>query len=182
MSFFMLLKCSLNSLSILVTIALNSVPGSLLAYISFNTFFLETSPILSLGTYFFAFLFWLPPYFCFYVLGRAAMSPGLGRVALYSRCPIGSGVTAFLVIWAECSRCSPCGLCVLSCCSWALIAVGTSVGGIDAQADQLWVPATTTEELVLCRGWPYRAGLPSVGLWYPLSPPLVCVSQGVFAL
>ena len=70
------------------------------------------------------------------------------------------------------------GLCTPSCCSWALIAVGTSVREIYPQADQLQGLAATTMEDQLCRGLPHRAGFTSIRLWFPLSATLECVACG----
>ena len=77
------------------------------------------SPVFSSDT--FVSLFWLS--FCvpFYVLGRCAMPPSLGWLALYICCPVGSHCAVPLVTWA---RSIPCVGCVPSSCSWALIAVG----------------------------------------------------------
>ena len=66
-----------------------------------------------------------------------------------------------------------CGLGALFCYSRALIAVGFT--GRDMPSG--WPAATILEEL-LCRSWPYRAGLASVGLWCSPSPPLGCVICG----
>ena len=93
-SFFILLKFSLSSLSTFITIVFNSVSGILLASIHL-VLFLEMSPILSFWTCFFVSPFWLLLCVCFYVLGRAATSPRLGRVALRSRHSVGfSGIVS----------------------------------------------------------------------------------------
>ena len=61
----------------------------------FLVLFLELCSVLSFGTCFFVFPFWLPTCVSFYVLNRAAMSSGLSRVALCSRCAIGPSGTVF---------------------------------------------------------------------------------------
>ena len=78
--FFMLLSL-LSSLSILKTSVLNSVSIRLLASMLFRVFFLTFCSVLSFGTCFLVSSFWQPPSVCFYVLGRVATSPGLGRMA-----------------------------------------------------------------------------------------------------
>ena len=57
-----------------------------------------------MGTCFIVSLFWLPHCVCFCVLARSAMSPSLGRVALYSRCLVRPSSAASLTTWAGCSR------------------------------------------------------------------------------
>lgn len=49
---------------------------------------------------------------CFYVLGRSAISPNLGRVALCSSCPLSPVSAVSLITWAGCSRIVPCVICV----------------------------------------------------------------------
>ena len=71
-----------------------------------------------------------------------------------------------------------CGLYSPSCCSWALIAVGTSMGGIDPQAYQLQGLAATTVEDLLCWCPAHRVGRTSAGPWCLLSVPLECVTCG----
>lgn len=87
------------------------------------------------------------------MLGRSAMSPNLGSVALCRRCPVGLSGVVSLVTWASAPLC---GLCVSSC-SCALIAFGTLVGEVDPQADWLWVLAITSRQSV-CGGWPSHSG------------------------
>ena len=104
----MLFNFSLISLSIFITIVLNSVSGIMLTPFHL-ALFLEISLILSFGTCLFVSSFLLFPV-C--VLGRTTVSPGLGRVDLYSRCPIGPSGTALSVTQADCSRCASCLGCV----------------------------------------------------------------------
>ena len=66
----------------------------------------------------------------------------------------------------------------MSCCSLALIAICTSLGRIDPQANQLQGPALATGKDLLCWGWTHGAGLASVGLWCLPGLPLDCVSCG----
>ena len=122
----MLLKFTLSSLSILIISVLNAASSSLLVSILFSSFsgvlffHLAHVCLLSLATY-----------VCFHALGRAAMSPRLCRVDQYSRCPAGSRGTASLIIQVGYLRCAPLwGPCPPSSCSWAMIAVGTSMGRI----------------------------------------------------
>ena len=116
----------LSSLSIFITNVLNSAFSGLLVSILFS-FFSGVLSVLSFEIGFFVSSFWQPTY----ILDRAAMSPGLGRVAFFSRCTVGSSGTASLFTWAGHSRCASLGgLSTPSCYSWALIAVGTSMGGI----------------------------------------------------
>ena len=58
---------------------------------------LEFCSFPSFEPHFFVSSFWQAPCVCFYVLGRAAMSPGLGRVALCSWCPVGPRGAGFPV-------------------------------------------------------------------------------------
>ena len=105
---------------------LNFVSSRLLVSILFSSF--SGVFVLSFGTCFFVSSFCLSTYVCFYLLGRTAMSLGLGRVPLCSRCPVGSSGIAYLIIQSRCFRCaSP---CAPSSCSWNLIAIGTSMVGI----------------------------------------------------
>ena len=78
-------------MSVLITIVLNPVPDKLSPF--HLALFLEISPVLSSGICFFFSSFWLLPCVCFYVLGKVATLPRLGRVALYSRCPVGPSGT-----------------------------------------------------------------------------------------
>ena len=77
--FFMLLRSSLNALSTPITSVLNSASDR--SIISICSFFLEFWSVFLFGPCFFVFSFWQPPCVCFYVLDRAAMTPGLGIVA-----------------------------------------------------------------------------------------------------
>ena len=82
--FFMLLRFSLNSLSSLITVVLNSA-SSRLSLFFLSPFclvlFLEFCSVLSLGPCFFFSSFWQPPCVCFYVLGTAALTPCLSSMA-----------------------------------------------------------------------------------------------------
>ena len=114
--------------------------------------FLEFCSVISLGTRFFISSFWLPPCVYFYVLGIAALSPGLGIVALRSRCPVGPVVQPPHSPELGIQMCLPLrGLCAPSCYSWALIATGTSMVGIYPKANRLWELAATTVE-ICCAG------------------------------
>ena len=104
----------------------------------------------------------------------------LGRVVLCSRCPMRLSSTASLITQAGHSRCTlpltpiVWAVCT-SCCSWALIVAGTSVGGTYPQANQLWGLAVTTVKNQLCKGPPHRAGLNFCGALVPdESDPWVC--------
>ena len=116
---------TLSSLINHITSILNYVSGRLLASILFSSF----SGILSysfIWTCFFVCTFRLPPCVCFYVLDRAAMSPGFGRVILYSRCSMGPSCALSVATSAGYFRdILFCALFVPSCCSWALITIGT---------------------------------------------------------
>ena len=127
------------------------------------------------------------------------MSPSLGR------CPYVVGVlcsfsgTFSRTSWIRCSKNVLWGLCVPSCCSWALIAFVTSVGMIDPQARRLWGLSMTTVYDLLCGHWPHILGLPQwlmvpdkATLWVChsranwvvlccfLKPANGCVGSGVF--
>lgn len=115
----------LSSLNILIIIVLNSVSFSLLASFSFNSCSFTWYLFLCL-------LLWLLPYVCFYVLSGAAKSSRLG--SRYSVGPSGSSPKWSIPGIPN----PPCGLCTPSCYSWALAAVGTSMGGIYPQAEWLW--------------------------------------------
>ena len=79
-TFFMLLRSSsLSSLSNPITSVLNSASDRLLISISL-AFFLKSCSVLSFGPCFFVSSFWQPPCFCFYVLGRAALTLCLGSM------------------------------------------------------------------------------------------------------
>ena len=78
--FFMVLKYSVISLSILITSVLNSVSNRLLISILFSSFSGFWSA-LSFGPYFFVSSFWQSACVCFYVLGRAALTPCLSSMA-----------------------------------------------------------------------------------------------------
>ena len=93
-----MLKISLNSstfplssLSILIARGLNSTSCRLLVSTLFNLFleFCFAEQIETFWTCFFTFSFCLHPCVCFYILGRAATSLSFGRVASWSRCPMG---------------------------------------------------------------------------------------------
>lgn len=65
---------------------------------------------------------------CFYVLGISAMSPGLEKVDLQSRCPVGPSGT---IPPGHLSQVL-CGylLCGPSCCCWAMTSAGPLWGGL----------------------------------------------------
>ena len=76
---------------------------------------------------------WFPHFGClpvyFYVLGRFGLSPvfaGLPYVVGAVWGPVAQSARSPEPCVQECPLC---GLCVLSCCSWALIAVGMSING-----------------------------------------------------
>ena len=74
----------LSSLNILITMVLNSVFHKLLAFILFIVFLWEFLLFFHLGNVF------LSSHFCcLSILFLCIRSPGLGRVALCSRCPMG---------------------------------------------------------------------------------------------
>nr|KAF6485448.1 hypothetical protein HJG63_010646 [Rousettus aegyptiacus] len=110
--------------------------GRSLVSILFSSF-LEFSPVLSFGTCFFVSSFWLPPCICFYVLGKIFKTPGLNRMVLcIIRCPVGpSGTVDPGHLIQVLKVCSLYGLFILSCCSSAFVAICTTVGVIDPQAD-----------------------------------------------
>ena len=97
---------SLSLLSILITSVWNSTSSKLLVCILFS-YFLEFCSVLSLGTCFFVSSFQHPPRVAFYLLGTAAMSPGLRRVTLCTRCPVRSSGTVFPIPQTGSSRCIP---------------------------------------------------------------------------
>ena len=74
--FFMLMKYQLSSLSIyIITSVLNCASNRLLISILFSSFF-----VVLLGSFIWAIFlcsFWQPPCVCFYILGRAALTPVL---------------------------------------------------------------------------------------------------------
>ena len=78
--FFMLLRSSLSSLSILISSVSNSVSDTLFISILFSIF-LEFWSVASSGPCFFVSSFWQPPCVCSYVLGRVAMTSCLSRVS-----------------------------------------------------------------------------------------------------
>ena len=119
--------------------------------------------MMHLGVGLFLFILWV---FFFNVLGTSAMSPSLGSMAWDSvAVPLLGNLNWVL------QGCPLCGLCVPCCCSWDLIAVGTSVYGTNSQAGWLWGLAITTDNEQLGRIWAYRAGITSAGLWCLVSPP-----------
>ena len=101
--------------------------------------FLELFSVLSFGTCLFVSTFWQPPCVCFPALGKAVMSPGLSRVNLRSRCPVGpnGSVSPGHLSWVL-QVCPLYGLCMPSCCSCFLVAICMSVGRTDSQASLLW--------------------------------------------
>ena len=105
------------------------------------------------------------------MLGRAATCPGLGRVALYSRCLVGPSGAVSPATRAGRSRYAP---------LWAVCTVPlllASLGRIDPQASQLQGPTTPTVTSCL-QALMLRSRLVSVGLWCSLSVPLECVARG----
>lgn len=78
----------LSSLSTFITSVWNSAPSRLLVSISFSVF-LESCLSFHLGRFLVS-SFRQPPRVCVCVLDGAATPPGHGRVALCSRCPVGS--------------------------------------------------------------------------------------------
>ena len=111
--FFMLLRFSLSSLSILITSVLNTACSRLLVSILVSSFS---------GVLFYFFIwamvfgllilaaslcvegFFVCCFVFFYVSGRDTMCPRLGRVDQCSRCSIGSGAIASPISQAMCSR------------------------------------------------------------------------------
>ena len=69
-----------------------------------------------------------------YGLGRTAMSPTLGRVALCGRCPVEPSGAPYSVTQMGHSRCTPMWAMCMFCCSWGLIAAGTSMRWIYSKA------------------------------------------------
>ena len=108
----MLPRSSLSSLSILTNNVLNTASNRFLISISFSFFSWSFDLFFSFGPCCLVSSFWQPPCVCFYVLGGAAMSPGLCRVALCSRCLTGLSGAVYLVNWSRCSRCVPYVSCV----------------------------------------------------------------------
>ena len=153
-----------SSLSTLITIVLNTASGRLLTSILFSSFSwnLPYSFIWDM----FLCLFILTASLCLFLSIISAMSHSLGRVALCSRCPVGLQV------------CLMCRLYVPSCCSWALIAVGTSVSGIDPQADWLLGLSMTIANGLLFRVWLHRVEFALPGLLCLLCPPFGSVICG----
>ena len=98
----------LSLLSILINIVLNSISYRLLVSISFSSF----------GGGRFLLYFYLDHVslslhsgclsMCFCLLGRSAMSPGLGVMASCSRCLLGLSIVVSLITWTRCSRNVPC--------------------------------------------------------------------------
>ena len=97
----------LSSLSILITSVLNSASGRLLVSTLLSSFS-EFCSVLSFGPCFLVSSFWQPPCVCFYILGRATISPSLGGVALSSRYSAGPSGTVSPITRAGCSTCAPC--------------------------------------------------------------------------
>ena len=87
--------------------------------------FLKNPTILSFGAFFFVSLFLATSLFCFYVLGR---------VAIYSRCPVGPSGTVSLLTGAGCSTCV-----LYVSCMWppAVVEAQLLFVGIDPQVDGL---------------------------------------------
>ena len=109
----------LSSLRILITSLLKAASGKLLVSTLLSSF-LEFCSVLSLGTCLFVSSLYPPPCVCFYVLGRGAISPMVGRVAFCSRYSVGPSGIASLITQAEHLRYVPpphhVG-CTASCCS-----------------------------------------------------------------
>ena len=170
MSFSMLLKFLLSSLSILIIIVLNSICGRLLASISLSSFSENFFSYFIWGMFFIS-LFWLPLCICFCVLGTSAMSPSLGRVALCNSCPVAPSKTDSLISRARWPRSV---FCVSYVCSpgvepWLLLAhpawlAMTTGYNPSVQAAVLWLT-------------PWRGILPSRVWCLPISP-LVCATCG----
>ena len=131
--------------------------------------FLEISPIISFWTCFFISLFRLTFCVCFYVLGRTAMTPSLGMMALCSRCPVGPHGEISFITCAGCSiqrikEWPLCGLCGSSCYNWVLIAIGLFLCGVNPQAGWLWASVPITVYELLCMCWLQVWSSPQEGL------------------
>ena len=135
----------LSLLSIFIASILSSASGRLLVSI-FCSFFSGILFCCFIWEIFLWLLILAASLYLFCVLDRAAMSVGLDRVAWCSRCPVGSSGTASAFTLA-------------GHCSWVLITVGMSMGGIYPHADWLQGLSLTTVEDQLFRGSPHGAGL-----------------------
>ena len=125
-----LLKFSLSSLSTLITILLNFICSKLPPF--HLGLFLETSPILSFGVYFFVYSFWLLLCVCFYVLGKSAMTPSFGSMAICIMCLMGwqnelKGTLGMSLVRLH-------GFC---CCDYVLISIVLFVHEVDPQSHWL---------------------------------------------
>ena len=111
------------------------------------------------------------PRVCFCVLGRSAISPSLGMVALRTGCLWGAvaqspwspalgapGMFFVWVVWALLLY-------------WVLITVGSSMGGVDPQTGLLWGLTLT----ILSVGWlPSQSRIHSSRVWCLLRSPFGC--------
>ena len=163
-----LLKTSLRSsilllslLSILITSVLNPASGKLSPFCLVLS--LEFYCVLLFETSFVS-SFWLPPYVCFCVLGRAAMSPGCIKWLYIVRVLWGPVAKSPWSLSQVLQVCPMYRLWVPFCYSWALISVGRSVGGgIYSQENWLQVLAMSTVMVLLCRSWHHGAGVSLLG-------------------
>ena len=138
-----------------MTITLNTLSGSLLISISFNLF-LRVCLVLSFGTYSFVSSFCLTFCVCFYMLHRSATSPGLERVALCRRYPVGPSSMVSLGYQGQMlQECPLCGLHVSSCCGSAALAEGVLVCKAGPHCGWLQGPVATVVGALVCGADPW---------------------------
>ena len=150
----------------------------LLGYLSLFclVLFLEFCSVLSFGTCFFASSFWQPP--CLFLCIRLSCYVSrLGKVALHSRCPVGSSGKGSLITQAGHPRfrlCPHMGCVHPSVEPWLMLAhhVRFTPKSISCK-DWLQPPTNLNDQL--CRGLSHRAGLTLGGaLVLAESTPWVC--------
>ena len=105
---------SVCSLSILITTSvLNSASDRLAISISFSSFFLGFCSVLSFGPYFFASSIWQPPCICFYVVGRAALTPCFSSMTYVAKAPVNYVRQSLRELpgWGNLLHCCPSSCC-----------------------------------------------------------------------
>ena len=97
------------------------------------------------GACFFVSSFWLNPCVCFCALNLLPLLVFIERYYVVDMLwgPVAQSSWSPKLLFQVCSLC---GLCVTSYCSWALIAIGTSMERMSHETDWLWEMVVTTLE------------------------------------